>query len=360
MVTDLNTNSHPKVLGRYVLKGKLERAGIGDTYESTHPRLNLPVIVKVLSQELLNQSKQNIEQFIKEGRNLARLNHPAIQRIYDANCERDYHYIVMEAISGQSLESLCSNNKCLQAHEVLDIAIALCEALKEGNYHNVIHGAICPANIYKTHRDTYKLLHFGITRLPDDPTGKAFRPPHKVHNIHSDIFALGASLFKFCCGDLYNVPQNNPGREPYAILKLKKPNLPSNLCDIICKMMQTDEMNRYTNYDAILNDLHVIKYRTESTKKSNISKQGKEPRSLKQKNHSTENKRLSLKNVKLKPHQRLLVFSMWLAGPVLCYYGYHYLIDKKGRQQLIEWLQHDSSQSDDSHKEPKGIILKER
>src|SRR5256886_17022427 len=80
----------PKVsttqLGRYPIEAELGRGAMGVVYRSTHPRLEIPVAIKVLAEQY--SSDANFRQrFHREAATVASLNHPGIVRVYDFRSE---------------------------------------------------------------------------------------------------------------------------------------------------------------------------------------------------------------------------------------------------------------------------------
>src|SRR5438093_4520078 len=76
----------PKVsttqLGRYPIEAELGRGAMGVVYRSTHPRLEIPVAIKVLSDQY-SQDPAFRQRFHREAATVAALNHPGIVRVYD-------------------------------------------------------------------------------------------------------------------------------------------------------------------------------------------------------------------------------------------------------------------------------------
>src|SRR4030081_4052929 len=77
---------------------------MGVVYRSTHPRLEIPVAIKVLAKQY--SSDQNFRQrFHREAATVAALNHPGIVRVYDFDEDGPVLFIVMEWVEGRSMRS---------------------------------------------------------------------------------------------------------------------------------------------------------------------------------------------------------------------------------------------------------------
>src|SRR5581483_2509958 len=56
----------------------------------------------------VDATADQVERFEREGENARKLRHPNIVRVYDAGRHEGYHYIAMEFVPGDTLESVLS------------------------------------------------------------------------------------------------------------------------------------------------------------------------------------------------------------------------------------------------------------
>src|SRR2546430_12181007 len=77
---------------------------MGVVYRSTHPRLEIPVAIKVLSDQYSNDPNFR-QRFHREAATVAALNHPGIVRVYDFDEDGPVLFIVMEWVDGRSMRS---------------------------------------------------------------------------------------------------------------------------------------------------------------------------------------------------------------------------------------------------------------
>jgi len=92
---------------RYRIVRWLGGGGMGSVYEARHIKLNMVCVIK----EMLPPNDPNLvavleHQFEREGTALAALQHPNLPRVTDYFTEGGNYYLVMDLVSGQSLDKL--------------------------------------------------------------------------------------------------------------------------------------------------------------------------------------------------------------------------------------------------------------
>ena len=93
---------------RYEIRGKIGQGGLGAVYKGYDTRMHREVAIKRISHSgedaaLLAESTR---QLIKEAGALASLQHPHIVTVYDVGSDEDGPYVVMELITGKTLDEL--------------------------------------------------------------------------------------------------------------------------------------------------------------------------------------------------------------------------------------------------------------
>jgi hypothetical protein len=206
-----------KLLGRYEIVSEAGRGAMGVVYKARDPKIDRFVAVKAIS--LLGQSPDEEaeyrERFFHEAQAAGRLLHPGIVTIFDVGEEPESRdpYIVMEFITGQSLNALLSGEtKKLPLDTALGLAEELAEALDYAHAQGVVHRDIKPANILVTEEGHAKIADFGIAKLnlahltiPGHAMGTpAYMSPEQLEGQtvdgRSDLFSLGVVLYSMITG----------------------------------------------------------------------------------------------------------------------------------------------------------------
>src|SRR2546423_5827392 len=88
--------------GRYRVVRQLARGGMGTVYEALDERLDSVVALKETSFE----DEELRQQFEREARLLARLEHPSLPHVKDHFSEGAGQFLVMQFIAGEDLEAM--------------------------------------------------------------------------------------------------------------------------------------------------------------------------------------------------------------------------------------------------------------
>jgi serine/threonine-protein kinase len=170
----------------------------------------------------------------------------------------------MELLRGKHLSDYTAADRLLPVSTTLDLLARAATALDYAHRNNIVHRDIKPSNImYDSDTDSLKLTDFGIARMMDvsrTRTGivlgtPSFMSPEQLEgkNVsgHSDIFALGVSLYQLLTGhlpfrgtsmtELMFVIAN----EPHKPITGVRQDLPNRVDAILDKALAKNPANRF-------------------------------------------------------------------------------------------------------------------
>ena len=223
--------------GKYKIEKTLGQGGFGITYLATQDLLNRKVCIKefffkeycerdeTTSHITLGTSsnqefvKHFMMKFIKEARIISQLDHPNIIKIHDIFKENNTAYYVMDYIEGETLSQIVEHKGRLSEEKALEYIHYVADALKYIHDKNINHLDIKPSNIMiKNSDDTAVLIDFGLSKQYDESGSQTSSTPLGISQGYapmeqymaggvgtfspqSDIYALGATLYKLITGD---------------------------------------------------------------------------------------------------------------------------------------------------------------
>jgi serine/threonine-protein kinase len=257
----------PETLGRYQLLEPIGRGATGYVYLARDPVINRIVALKVidLSLDYDGVELESLSQsFLREASIAGGLNHPNIVTIFDVGQTEGLAYIAMEYLKGQHLSDFATPDRLLPVETVLALLGRAAAALDYAHAHSVVHRDIKPANImYDSVSDSLKITDFGIAKLIDanrTRTGivlgtPAFMSPEQLEgknvNGHTDLFALGVSLYQLLTGHL---PFRGASmtklmfviaNEPHQAVTALRADLPKWLDGVIDRALAKDPADRF-------------------------------------------------------------------------------------------------------------------
>jgi eukaryotic-like serine/threonine-protein kinase len=268
---------------------KLGAGGMGVVYRAVDIRLERPVALKFLPDDMA-QDSQALERLRREARAASALNHPGICTIYDIGEEDGRAFIAMEFMDGETLRSRI-HGKALPLEETLKLGIQIADALDAAHAEGIIHRDIKPANIFVTKRGQAKVLDFGLAKLvpkgvvradvdfggevPDSPSivgiisgTPSYMSPEQVRgdslDPRTDIFSLGLLLYEMATG-CQAFSGGTGGMIIEAVLTRSpvparsiNPDIPPRLEEIINKALHKNRDQRHQHAADIRTDLQRI------------------------------------------------------------------------------------------------------
>ncbi len=173
--------------GRYRLRQPIGTGGMASVWLARDEVLIRPVAVKLIDPDLVRDPEFR-ERFREEARAAAALAHRHIVTVHDYGESDGTPYIVMELLTGGTLD---------ERYPVPDVERVIGEiasALAAAHAARIVHRDIKPTNVYLTAAGV-KVLDFGIAG--DERMGTpAYLPPEHDLSPSADVYALGVVWFE--------------------------------------------------------------------------------------------------------------------------------------------------------------------
>src|SRR6202051_461015 len=152
-----------KRLGPYEILSAIGPGGMGEVYQAHDTKLGRDVAIKVLP-EAFAHDPERLSRFQREAKMLAALNHPNIATIHGLEQSNGTSYLVMELVSGETLQDRIRRDGPVPIEEALSIAKQIAEALEAAHEKGIIHRDLKPANVKVTPEGKVKVLDFGLAK----------------------------------------------------------------------------------------------------------------------------------------------------------------------------------------------------
>ncbi len=228
--SDLQPGDEDRV-GHYNLIKELGRGGQGAVWLGQDTRIQRKAAIKFMPQGFGLISEEKKGRFRREAEVIARLEHPGLCRIYDADVEADSPWIAMRLVEGEDLSTrikrahtedeisrskeilpVCPQSKA-ELHCILRFFERVSRAMHAAHEAGVIHRDIKPGNLRITPEGEPVVLDFGMARGDDlgmaeltasgDIFGTpSYMSPEQVRGAsdevdkRADVWALGVTLFE--------------------------------------------------------------------------------------------------------------------------------------------------------------------
>ncbi len=261
-VTDVGAAGADLVLGRYRIGRRLGAGGMGVVHLAHDEHLDRAVAVKRI--EAANPAVARRAQ--REARAAARLAHPGIVALHEAGRDGDTVVLVSELVRGHTLSELLEEG-ALSDRDVVELAVALCDALAHAHGRGVVHRDVKPQNILVPARPddaggVAKLTDFGVAHvLGDDAltaTGDivgtlAYMAPEQASGgevtVAADLYALALVVYEALAG--VNPVRRGGAAETAKRIGTRLPalgrmrrDLPPGLCAAVDRAVRPDPRDR--------------------------------------------------------------------------------------------------------------------
>lgn len=266
---NLSAGTSQVFVGQYRVLERIGSGGMGSVYRAEHTQLKKVVALKLIPIQWSHP--QTLQRFEREIRAAGQLQHPGIVTATDAGTQSGMQYLAMEFVDGLDLGKLTRIISPIPTADACEIARQLSLALAHAHQLGMIHRDIKPSNVMLDFKGRVKLLDFGLVHFHrwDGPVGELttvgqflgtldYMAPEQAErsegvDARSDLYSLGATLFNLLTGQtpLATTPHQSPieklkrlsQHQPIQLQTLR-PDLPSELCDLVNRLLATHPGSR--------------------------------------------------------------------------------------------------------------------
>ncbi len=275
------------IVGRYEILERIGTGGMAEVYLA-HLR-DAPKESRVALKRLLPafaDQRRFIEMFVAEARLASTLHHPNIAEVFEAVIDHDVCYFAMEFVHGHDVRALLVAAAARKRPMPLPIAISIMYGITcalayvhdpRGPHAqlNIVHRDISPSNILVSFDGAIKLVDFGIARVElgavtrtasRELKGKIpYMSPEQCRALkldgRSDLFSLGVVLYELTTNtrpfDRSSEFETLEAivRGEFAAPSRVVPGYPTELEEIVLRLLATRPSDRYPSAGALLVDL---------------------------------------------------------------------------------------------------------
>ena len=218
--------------GRYIIGNVLDYGGFGTVYKAWDNVLQIVVAIKefypagivqrvpgtmnlIILEGHKDEYAKGLERFLSEAvittKFVENENIVDVLTYFELN---NTAYIIMEFLEGCSLSAYLEKYGKMESDIAVNVLLSVINALKDVHKAGILHRDISPSNIFLGKDGIVKLIDFGAARAIEDVKDDidielkpGYAPPeqyqsNRVQGPWSDIYALGATLYKTITGEI--------------------------------------------------------------------------------------------------------------------------------------------------------------
>ncbi len=234
-------------------------------------------VIKAPSREL-RDNRSYLEGLLTEEWIARRLDNAHILKAPKPSRARQFLYVLLEYVDGQTLDRWMVDNPSPGLDQVRDIVCQVAEGLRAMHRQEILHQDLRPKNLMIDRAGTVKIIDLGAARVAGL---EEIRPPRSSQTIvgtarytapeyftgelateRADIFSLGVITYQMLTGKLpysdrlaATQSRAEQSKLQYQSLLLHRPDLPVWVDEAIKKAIRMDPLKRYQEVSEFAHDL---------------------------------------------------------------------------------------------------------
>lgn len=271
---------NPGTLGRlahFDIVEVIGEGGMGMVFRAFDTYLERFVALKVLDPQLAGDELAR-KRFCREARAAASINHENVVAIHQVLHEEDADLpmLVMQLVSGESLEDRLERDGRLEFREIISIGSQIAAGLAAAHAQGLVHRDVKPGNVLiEKNRTRVKITDFGLVRAVEDvrltQTGfvggtPLYMAPEQARGENvdhrADLFSFGGVLYAMCTG---TPPFSDSSPflilqkiidQPHPAVRKLNPEIPDWFGNVIDRLLAKHPADRFQTADEVAEILH--------------------------------------------------------------------------------------------------------
>jgi serine/threonine-protein kinase len=253
------------LLGPYRIERYIGRGGMGVVYLAQHQHLGRRVALKLLAPELAGDESFR-ERFVRESRVAAKVDHPNVIPIYEANEVDGVYFIAMRYVDGVDLREILRTAGPLNLERALSMLTQVAGALDAAHEQGLVHRDVKPGNILVVSgSDHCYITDFGLTKAVSSTSGFTatgtvvgttdYMAPEQIEgkqlDRRTDVYSLGCVFYEMLAGVAPFRRETDMAvmwahmQEPPPSVTARRPDLPSALDGVIATALAKRKDDRF-------------------------------------------------------------------------------------------------------------------
>ena len=274
------------LFGPYLILDRIGEGGMGKVYRAVQHRVGRIVAIKMVRPHLLT-NRMVISRYKREAKAAAKLDHPNIVSLYDADDINGRYFLAMEYVDGIDLSRMVKqfgnppHQGLADYHEAAEYIRQAALGLQHAHEHGLVHRDVKPSNLLvfgerplfgTSGKATVKILDMGLVRsiLESEDVSRTeltrdgtvvgtpdYMSPEQAKNSstvdpRADLYSLGCTLYFLLRGQP-PFPEGSPidklirhQLDPPPNLRQSRPDLPEGLVQIVDRLLKKKPDERYS------------------------------------------------------------------------------------------------------------------